>query len=91
MNISEFMNKYKGKRITRKEWGDCWIVPKDLVEDEMISVDSNFSGLSYMMYNKQSDIWIELSPSLCIPKDKCTCGAKHTSRPNYHLEYCDIK
>jgi len=26
------------------------------------------------------------------PEDKkeCTCGAKHTSRPNYHLRYCDL-
>jgi hypothetical protein len=22
---------------------------------------------------------------------ECTCGAKHTSTPNFHLNYCDIK
>ena len=21
---------------------------------------------------------------------KCECGAKHTSRPNYHLQYCPM-
>jgi hypothetical protein len=21
---------------------------------------------------------------------KCSCGAKHTSNPNYHLDYCDF-
>jgi hypothetical protein len=26
-----------------------------------------------------------------IYKSVCTCGALHTSRPGYHLSYCDIK
>jgi hypothetical protein len=30
----------------------------------------------------------ESEPSIL---DKCTCGAKHTSSPNHHLSYCDLK
>jgi hypothetical protein len=25
-----------------------------------------------------------------IPQKKCECGAKYTSRPNYHLDWCPL-
>lgn len=35
-----------------------------------------------------------LAPTLELDENKtleCTCGAKHTSRPNFHLSYCEVK
>lgn len=28
---------------------------------------------------------------MAYKKPVCTCGAKHTSNPKFHLRYCDIK
>lgn len=25
-----------------------------------------------------------------LPEKKCTCGAKHTSFPQFHLDWCDL-
>ena len=26
----------------------------------------------------------------CVKRVECSCGAKHTSNPKYHLSYCDL-
>lgn len=39
----------------------------------------------YRIYN------IALDSPLIIPRKKiCTCGAKHTSFPNHHYDWCDL-
>lgn len=41
-------------------------------------------------YDNNLDTLFLFNPT-SAPKPKCSCGAKHTSNPNYHLPYCDIK
>jgi hypothetical protein len=31
------------------------------------------------------------TPIIAHPKKTCTCGAKHTNNPEFHLNYCDLK
>ena len=47
----------------------------DLVREDELESESG----------SDSDYW-------WLPKKKvCTCGAKHTSFPNHHLDWCDLK
>ena len=40
-------------------------------------------------WENHHDKWLHNIPYEKKIEKKCTCGAKHTSRKDYHLDWCD--
>ena len=51
----------------------------------------NSDGFVGSYYKETLEGFCVFIPESTIQSIKCTCGAKHTSNPNHHLPYCDIK
>lgn len=65
----------------------------DIISDYIIQVKQP-DGLGYFFYtvNLTQDVTFILS-SVEVPPPlprECTCGAKHTSNPNFHLPFCEL-
>ncbi|KKP53294.1 MAG: hypothetical protein UR43_C0005G0003 [candidate division TM6 bacterium GW2011_GWF2_33_332] len=66
-----------------------------IMETKVISLLNNICGYeNYIIVD--NDSYLDLSNTLVIKvnkeikeKNRCSCGAKYTSNPNYHLSYCD--
>jgi hypothetical protein len=89
-----FFEITKGKKIRRKDWDNqTFVIP--------VEVDFNIGGgmvisckdqdgeFCNLILTRESDAWDwDFFEENSIKT--CSCGARHTIRPDYHLDFCDL-
>lgn len=88
----EFVEKAKGKKIFNAK---CMNSDEYFIFEEFsiffgaYSLDGrdNKGNVCSFLIQEEHEIqnWYILET-----ENKCSCGAKHTSRPEYHLDFCDL-
>ena len=106
MNYTDFFEQVKGKKIKWGNWQKTiflYFIPErqqnqymrgvtvceggKRIENDAFFISQGFNGIYPLCWELVS----EQAEYIPISQKLCTCGAKHTSNPTFHLNWCDIK
>lgn len=94
INLFEtFFESVRGRKIRRREWEKSeYFIPEEVIfyvgGGIIISCTDQNGQSATLVLATDKDVWDWEFFEESIKS--CTCGARHTSRPDYHLDFCDL-
>ena len=106
-DVKDFISQVKDKKIKWGSWTvDEYFIPDGefraswlgyefsglYFQADGLSSNCSFKvGQGFTPRNPEADFWSFYAPELGGVELKCTCGAKYTSFPDKHLDWCDLR